>query len=272
MSKIGFKVGKSKGEGMKLRGESMNEVEKKEANLPAVPEEDLGLGFEDMEGQDFSFPFLVICDPKSPYLNPTHAMYIESAKQGKIINQQSNHVYDQVNVIPCKYAFRYVEWISRKQGGGFVASYHRGDEPKDVIIDALTGRTIVSANGHELMATSYYLCLLQEENWERVIIPMASTQLKKARKWNSVMQSLKQNGQPQPMFNKIYTLSVVSESNSKGSWYGWKVDFANDLTVIELDNNIYQMAKTVSATENFLPEQIIKSIAQSETESDKDVM
>ena len=51
------------------------------------------------------------------------------------------------------------------------------------------------------------------------LIVMKSTQLKKSRKWNSMMQSVKVEGKnglfTPPMFSQIYRLTIVSESNSK---------------------------------------------------------
>jgi hypothetical protein len=245
-----------------------NEVAKQETQLPA---EFLGKGFEGMEGQDFSFPFLVICQANSPYLNPTTPNYIESCRQSQIVNQSTMNIYNEINAIPVKYAFRYVEWKPRGIGGGFVASYERANAPDDLSIDPINGRTI-RENGNELMGTAYYLCLLQEEGFDKVIIPMASTQLKKSKKWNSLMSSLKKDGKVQPPFNKMYTLSTVSESNNKGSWYGWKIEFADSEFIYDTNKELFMRANEISEQGSFLPEQLIRSIAQSNSTEHDDVV
>lgn len=226
-----------------------------------LPVEDLGLGFEDMEGQDFSAPFLVICQANSPYLNPTHQLYIEEARQSMIINTQNMNCYEEVNVIPCKYTFKNVEWKPRGTGGGFVGSYARSNTPIDISVDPIT-RKIIRKNGNEIMPTAYYLCMLQEEDFDRIIIPMSSTQLKKARKWNSTMTSKKQNGKSVPIFANSYNLSTVSEANNKGSWYGWKIEYGAYIPDLNMD--VYNSAKELSSLDNFLPEKLIETQIKSE--------
>jgi hypothetical protein len=57
---------------------------------------------------------------------------------------------------------------------------------------------------------------------------MKSTQLKKSRKWNSMMMSVKLQGKnglfTPPMYSQVYRLTTVKESNDKGQWFGWEVE------------------------------------------------
>lgn len=235
---------------------SDKDLEVRNTQLPA---EDLGAGFEDMEGTDFSAPFLVICQANSPYLNPTHQLYIEDCKQSNIVNTSSMQCYQEVNIIPVKYAFKNVEWKPRNTGGGFVGSYYRDKTPEDLHTDPMTGR-IVRSNGNEILPTAYYLCMLQEEGFEKVIIPFYSTQLKKSRKWNTLMFAMKQQGKALPMFSHTWKLSTVAESNNKGSWYGWKIE--TGLYVPDLSMDIYNTAKELSKIDNFLPERLLEAQSQ----------
>jgi hypothetical protein len=61
---------------------------------------------------------------------------------------------------------------------------------------------------------------------EPALITMKSTQLKKSRKWNSMMMSTKLMGKngpyTPPMYSHLYRLTTQAESNDKGKWYGWK--------------------------------------------------
>ena len=56
---------------------------------------------------------------------------------------------------------------------------------------------------------------------------MKATQLKKSRKWNSMMLNLKLNGKnglfTPPSYSHYYRLKTVKEGNDKGSRYGWEV-------------------------------------------------
>lgn len=228
-----------------------------------IPDEDMGQGFDEMEGQDFAAPFLVIVQTTSPYLNPTHQLYVPEAKPATIINTMNNRIYPTgVTVIPCKYSFRHVEWRPRSTGGGFVASYTRENTPTDLSVNPLNNKT-VRPNGNEIMATSYYLCLLVEEDYEKVIIPFTSTQLKKARKWNTLMASLKKGGKSLPIFSHYYNLSLVGESNNKGSWFGWKIDIGDGI-----ESEVYQACKQTASIGDFLPDSLIKAHQAAEAPTD----
>jgi hypothetical protein len=56
---------------------------------------------------------------------------------------------------------------------------------------------------------------------------MKSTQLKKSRKWNSMISSLTMQGKngpfTPPRFSHVYVLKTNLEENSKGSWHGWEM-------------------------------------------------
>ena len=77
---------------------------------------------------------------------------------------------------------------------------------------------------------------------------MKSTQLKKSRKWNSMMMSAKMMGKngpyTPPMYSQLYRLSTQAESNDKGKWYGWEVERIGPVD----DMNVYQAAKAFSSS------------------------
>ena len=74
---------------------------------------------------------------------------------------------------------------------------------------------------------------------------MTSTQLKKARKWVTQMQSLTGTGKngnlyTMPMMSQVYKLRTVEERNDKGSWFGWEVERVGPVE----DATTYVMAKS----------------------------
>jgi hypothetical protein len=79
---------------------------------------------------------------------------------------------------------------------------------------------------------------------------MKSTQLKKGRKWNSMIQgrtAMGKNGPFQmPRFSNVYLLRSVSEENSKGSWHGWDVSLEGPVT----DGALYGQARTFAESIN----------------------
>jgi len=67
--------------------------------------------------------------------------------------------------------------------------------------------------------------------------------LKKSRKWNSMMQSVKMQGKnglfTPPMFSQVYRLTTAAESNDKGKWFGWEIERVGSVE----DPNVYAAAK-----------------------------
>jgi hypothetical protein len=75
------------------------------------------------------------------------------------------------------------------------------------------------------------------------LIVLKSTQLKKSRKWNSMMMSAKMMGKngpyTPPMFSQLYRITTQQESNDKGKWYGWEIERIGPIE----DSNLYLSAK-----------------------------
>jgi len=220
-----------------------------------------GSGFEEITAQDLSVPFLRILAQLSPQVNKRDGAYVQGAEAGMIFNTVANEAYDGekgILVVPCHYSRRMVEWRPRDQGGGYVGSYS-ADDP---IIKRTTkddrGNDILP-NGNLLTNTAQFFVLLMHPDLgpQRCLITMTSTQLKKARKWLTQMQSLTgrdANGRlyTMPMMSSVYTLRTVEERNDKGSWFGWEVSRARALDEsvsddVEMFELAYGFAQSVRA-------------------------
>ena len=83
-------------------------------------------------------------------------------------------------------------------------------------------------------------------NWSQAVISMTSTQLKKSRRWNSLMLTQKVESPSgsftPPTYAVIYKLTTVSESNDRGSWFGYQVEKVGQVE----DVSIYNEAKLFS--------------------------
>jgi hypothetical protein len=86
---------------------------------------------------------------------------------------------------------------------------------------------------------------------EPALITMKSTQLKKSRKWNSMMQSVKMSGKnglfTPPMYSQMYMLTTVAESNDKGKWFGWEIQRIGDVGSADIYNAAKSFAQSVGA-------------------------
>jgi hypothetical protein len=80
---------------------------------------------------------------------------------------------------------------------------------------------------------------------------MKSTQLKKSRKWNSMMQSVKVQGKnglfTPPMYSQLYRLSSVPEGNDKGKWFGWEIERMGAVESADLYNAAKSFAQSIGA-------------------------
>jgi len=236
-------------------------VAEKKAALPTVSdfggfEAFANEGLESVSAQDLSIPYLRILAQLSPQVNKRDGAYVQGAEAGMIYNTVENAVYsgeDGVSVIPCYYRRVYVEWKPREKGGGYVATYGSDDPILKTTYKDDRGNDILP-NGNLLTNTAefYVLMLDTDGSPRRCLITMTSTQLKKARKWLTQMQTNTARGKNgnmfvMPMMSHIYTLSTVEERNDKGSWFGWEVskDHILDLNN-QTDAGLFEMALAFS--------------------------
>ena len=194
--------------------------------------------------RDTAIPYISILQTSSPQVNPSKAEYIETAKAGQLYNTVTQETFDSLEAIPVYYHLKYVEWKPREQGGGFINSH---DADSGIIgqtkRDPMTNKMVLP-NGNHIVQTAYhYVLMITGEGYQNAVISMSSSQLKKSRRWNSLMLSQKIKG-PSGMFTPptyafTYKLSSVSESNDRGSWFGFSVEKGAQVT----DASIYGESK-----------------------------
>lgn len=214
------------------------DVVKKPDALPAtiIPslEEFAGAGFDEASARDYAIPTLSIIQKMSPVLDESSAIYNPDAKAGMLYNNVMNCVYDRgaIIVIPVYFKTEIVEWVPRDMGGGFVG-IHAANAP---IIQS-AHRTeksphAVLPNGNLLVQTARHFCIAMSVDNSgdafQTVISMTSTQLKKSRKWLSLMATKmlsRPNGTKYqaPSFAYTYLLDTILEKNEKGSWYSWQI-------------------------------------------------
>jgi hypothetical protein len=198
----------------------------------ALFEQDAGAGMA-MEQDDLALPFLKVLSALDPLIQEGEI----DAKPGDLYNTVTNTVYsgkEGVRVIPCHYERRF--WI-----------YGPADERPETKRDENDNKDyVVGGEGEYIDEThQHYVVILEEDgSFNTALIPMKSTQLKKSRKWNSMIASRTMTNakgvafQP-PRFSHVYRLSTSSEKNDKGSWHGWNIELDG---VVE-DANVYRAAK-----------------------------
>ena len=192
-------------------------------------EEDAQSGFAGMNQEDFALPFLRLLTNTSPEVGS-----VDGAMPGMIYNSVTGELFDGkkgILVVPCAYVRQYIEWAPRGSGSGAPIAYY----PSTSDILSKTHREpgdnkdyLDNGNYIENTANHYVMVLDASGIPNPALIVMKSTQLKKSRKWNSMMQSTKLMGKnglfTPPMYSQVYRLTTMKESNDKGQWFVWEVE------------------------------------------------
>jgi hypothetical protein len=201
---------------------------------------DAGLGFENVSANDVAIPYLKVLQALSPELRGVTK--VAGAEEGLIINTVTGVLMKEIRVIPCAFKKSYVEWTPREAGGGLVKEW-----TEDKILEKTKKNERnqdVLANGNLIVTTAYhYVLILSEGGFERALIAMSSTQLKKSRRWLGQMMALQvkvgDKSFTPPPFSHSYHLGTGMETKDTNSWYGWLI---NDPSMVQ-DRGIYDAAK-----------------------------
>lgn len=207
-------------------------------------EEDAGGGTHGMGAEDLALPFLKVLSRQDPILDE-----LDDAKAGDILNTVTGKVYkgkEGIRVIPCAYQKRFIEWAPRGSGSGApINIYNTSAEcPKTTRSSEDNKEYVDGGNGSYIEATAqHYVIVLDDDGPSTALIAMKSTQLKKSRKWNSMVMSRTMQGKNGPFtpasYSHVYKLTTLSEENSKGSWHGWEIALEGQVQ----DVGFYHMAK-----------------------------
>ncbi len=216
-------------------------------------EADANKGMENLGPEDLALPFLKVLSGNNVELD-TH----ETARKGDIYNTVTGVAYkgkEGIKVIPCAYQRKFIQWAVRGEGsGGPVAIYDPGQtrpETKRSLED--NKDYITDGSGHYIEETAQHFVLIINEDGsiETALIAMKSTQLKKSRKWNSMMMSRSVKGQngpfTPPRWSHVYHMKTVPEGNSKGDWHGWEMSIDGPVTDVKIYNRGKAFAESISA-------------------------
>lgn len=211
-------------------------VAKRDANAPALAtmfEGDAGAGVNDPSREDFAIPFISVLQKMSPQCDE-----IEGASPGKLFNNVTQDLFDDLIIIPVAFEKVYNEYIPREQGGGFVASY----DSKEAAIAEMQ-------EGHDLIDTANHYILYRDPagTWQQALLSCTSTKLKISRQWNTRLTMVKvntPNGRiTPPVFATMWSLSTVQQENKHGKFFNIAVEQAGFVE----DEEVYQLAKDFRA-------------------------
>jgi len=198
-----------------------------------------GAGLENVTSRDLIIPRLTILQALSPQMKSNKPEYIPGAKVGDICDVSTGELFDAPLIfLPVHYMKQYLEWAPRATGKGLVKIHN------DVsVLEEATKQEKgppINKEGNLIVETAQFFGLNMNAGGRRCFIPMASSQLKKARRWLTVASSEKltrSDGSTftPPLFYRTYNLSTVDETGAEGDWKGWKVE--RHIPLQELEGN-----------------------------------
>ena len=198
-----------------------------------------GAGLENVGINDVLVPRLAIIQALSPQLKKKDATFIEGAEVGSIADLGTGDLFPNgVIFLPVHYRKDYLEWAPRASGKGLVNVHH------DPAILDRTSRDDknrpVLPNGNYISETAQFFGINLSAGRRKCFIPMASTQLKKARKWMTMAtgEKLKRADGSEytpPLFYRVYDLKSADESNAEGDWSGWTIARGKALPEITME-------------------------------------
>ena len=215
---------------------------------------DAGAGLQNVTSTDLATPMLVILQSNNPQVKRSDGKYIPGAVEGMIYNNVAGAVSDGEQgliVVPCFFEKTFVEWKANR--GGFVAS-HGADTPlreQVRLVNNAEGKPVPTLpNGNNLIETNMHYVLVMHENgsFEPAVIPMASSQLKSSRVWNSLMSKVKLQKSDGTLFTPAsfytkYKLSTKARSKDAFSWYVWSMEPAGTTRTLDKSSTIYEAGK-----------------------------
>jgi len=182
----------------------------------------------------------------------------ENARKGDIYNTVTGALVkgkEGIRVIPCAYQRRFIQWAPRGSGSGApVAIYEPNDNRPETKRSPDDNKDyVVGGEGDYIEETHQHFVIVLNDDGsaETALIAMKSTQLKKSRKWNSMMASRQMQGKngpfTPPRFSHIYQLKTIQEENSKGSWHGWEMSLEGPITDTALYFRAKQFADSITS-------------------------
>lgn len=169
-------------------------------------------GSENVGAEDLVIPRLELVQALSPCLKKNDAGYIEGIEVGMLYNNVTRQSYGQsVQVIPVFFKKEFIVWKSRKLGGGFVGAFAFNEEAESVRLSQ------EQPDQFQVNETANMFCLLRNPETgklEEIVVSMAITKLKVARKWNSLIRMNEGDS-----FSRVYEIGTAEERNKSNEEY-----------------------------------------------------
>jgi len=201
-------------------------------------------GVENVKPDDLIIPRLTIIQGLSPQVTQGKPEFDPRARTGMIWDVGLQEGFpDGIEFLPVYYVKNWLEWAPRSSGKGLVA-IHSDDTPMSQARKNELGQFVLPS-GNFIAETAQLFGYNMTANHRRSFIPMAATQLSKAKRLLTLHNGEKLNradgSEYTPkLWYRVYKLTTVPEGNTKGNWSGWKIERGMKLTEVPGWKEIYK--------------------------------
>jgi hypothetical protein len=241
-------------------------AENQTAGKEIVPQDDEwdwsryeGAGFEEVDADSLSIPFLRVIQKTSPQMEENNSEYNPDAKAGMFYNTVTRKYYDGkegVIFLPVYFQRRFICWGPRGTSeSGFKGEYlpervHEMVESGELIeFDRRTykplsdGKIDVKKCDQYSDTRSYYILLIEpDQTVTHAMLSMASTQIRKASNILTITNSARINGRKPPIWLNMVRATTAQESNDQGTWQGIifeKIGYMQNKAILEEGARFY---------------------------------
>lgn len=219
--------------------DNKNEVAKVEEKTTAMVvaglEDEAGAGFENQTGEDIVMPVVLLLQALSPQVVDG------DAKPGKMLNSVTEELMDEFLFVPATTTHEYVEYVPRKEGGGFVGT-HPLNSPvvKKCKAEQPFGKYVVPRKdgGHNELVEhfSVFGVIVTEDGGVEsfAVLRFKSTKIKVYKQFNTRMQTCqlpRSDGKGKfvpPINSHVIRVSSVKQKNQHGEFFNFKLESVVD--------------------------------------------
>jgi len=240
---------------------------KAKSNLPATGgmnfRRDQTGGKSNMDVDSLATPFLKVLQKGSPQVDESSGVTLKGAKEGMFYETTSQRLHDGkkgIIIVPCGFRRIFVHWGPKfgQFKGTFTPEQVAGMRADETLMTEgnrlffpINGKIDVKKCDRVVDTREHYLLLLEKDRVQRILFPLASTQIKKSRHLNSALDDFRieddEGSFSPPTYAHRIRATTAAESNDEGSWAG--VNFAFDRLLNENDAaevEVYKIAKAFS--------------------------
>ena len=207
----------------------------------------------DFGKEDLAIPFLRIAQDLTPQTKKHEPNYIAGLEPGDFYHTVTSEVWKNstggVLVVPVAFTRSFTEWWPRdsKAGKGFVKDWGTDSSNMDRCTRDAKNRDITPEGTQMTRAALYFLLVVDPTTgeYQQAALSLSGSQLKHAKKWNSLISQYKMRGIPG--YGKTYVLTTVIEKNDQGSWSGLHVVAGGNTLQLPNGGDVYEAAKAYAA-------------------------